>query len=235
MGENDNPNAGAPQPGQSSQGKDGSTSQATKTYTEAEKSKAVSDALADAGRKHKLELEPVVRERDSYKKEVTTIKQGLDALSQERDDLKITIDELSKEDPERFNLLEKDRDLKNRERKLKDELAGLETERTDWKERLTKVETFERNENIRNVAADYEGITEEKLKVLCDRLKLTTLEQIQAAAETLGTKKAVKVEDETSNTNLHVDSGVTRGGGGDRIGDLPPKEWEAALKKKVKS
>lgn len=240
MGENDSTKQGTPpvQPGPSSAGASGSTSTEPppKTYTESEYQKGISDVLADAGRRHKTELESVAKERDSLKGKIESKDSELKDIGMERDELKKQIDELSSDDPKKFDLIRRDRELRDRERKLNTDISErelkLKEQESSHAERIQRIENTEREIAIWEIAAEYEGSNPEKLKETCDKIKITDIETIKTIAATFWTKKqAVPATPEPP--LIKIDSGVTNGGS-DRIGDLPPKQWEAALKKKLK-
>ena len=103
-----------------------------KTYTEAELKKSLSDALAKQGREHKKQLEMIANERDSLKTQIQAKEYDIDDVASEREELRKQIDELSKDDPDKFSLVKRDRDLKERERKYKADLRALELEKSSY-------------------------------------------------------------------------------------------------------
>jgi len=192
-------------PGQSSGGKDGSTSTTPESYTREEALKLVSDALTEQGRKHKGELEAMSKERDTHKSKASE----LSDIAEERDALQKQIEELSSKDPEVFNLVKKDKELRERERKLKADAEALSTDKKSHEERIKLAEDTLREISIWEIAAEYEGGNPVKLKDLCDIFSATSEEQIRNAANTLWTKKPGNV----SKTNEGKPySGMTSGG-----------------------
>ena len=118
-----------PETGQASEEAPGTTSQTPATYSEAEMQKAVSDALAKQGREHKAELTLVTSERDSLKGQIATKDSELEDIAEERKGLQSQIDDLTSDDPEKFNLVKKERGLRERESTLKAEKRTLEADK----------------------------------------------------------------------------------------------------------
>lgn len=225
MGETDTAKQGTPQkPEQSSGGEKGNTSTLVappKSFTEADLRKVVSDALAEQGRKHKAELDPIIAERDTFKSQSQNKEIDLEEIAKERDDLKQQIDELASDDPGKGALVKRDRALKEQAQKLKDGLRELEAERQKHSERLKRAETVERDVVAMTIAEEYEGAQSEKLIELCKVAGVTSEEGIRKMAGTLWEKK--------NNLTLPLgatfkpDSGQTSGGK-DSLSSLPPQE-----------
>jgi len=221
MGETTETKGAPPVTGQSSNVKEGSTSQ-PETYTREQIQKFVSDALAEQGRKHKSEFEPVAKERDTYKSQLQAKENELAGLSDERGELQKRIDELSSNDPEVFNLVKKDRELRERERQLKTGVQELEAEKQSHAERIKLADDTLREISIFEIASKYDGGNPVKLKDLCDTFGAKSEEQIIKVAENLWAKKLeTPTTEETQPIKPY--SGVTSGGGID-INALSPDE-----------
>jgi len=175
---------------QTSLGKDGTTSTVTpKTYTEEAYKKAISDALAKQGRENKVAVETIIKERDTLKGQIRSKEDLLSDITTEREELKKQIDDLSKDDPEKFNIIKKDRELRERENQLKTKLRDLEARETTHGERIKKAEGLEREILIQEIVDEYEGGNFDKLKDLCETLEVTGEDKIRVTADTLWTKK----------------------------------------------
>ena len=161
-----------PVTGQTSDANNGSTSIPPEaTYTKVDLEKYASDALTEQGRRHKAE--------------VSTLKSRLDELSDIKDDresLQQRISELSSKDPEVFNLVKKEAELRDREKKLVSDTRLHEA-------RIKKADDYERDVSITKIVEEFEGGDFDKLKGLCETFNSSSEEQIRRAAETLWTKK----------------------------------------------
>lgn len=199
----------APKDQPSQQGTDGSTSTETKTrtYTTAEYKKAVSDALAEQGRKHKLALAQAERKAQE------AAQSSLRKLEGERDELLAAIDDLSKDDEDKTRLAKL---LKENKKKSDD----LEQRLHDYEPRIQKAEDFELTEMCKEIAAGYEGGDAAKLKRIAGRTKFDDgdkADQIKELADDLWAQKVEKVVEEPPRK---VDSGVTTGTGKKKLSEL---------------
>ncbi len=199
-----------PGTGQASGETPGTTPQTPATHSEAEMQKAVSDALAEAGRKHKAELTLVTSERDTLKGQITTKDSELEDVAEERKGLQSQIDDLTSDDPEKFNLVTKEKDLRGRESTLKAEKRTLEADKLTQQATVKQASDTLREVAIWEIATEYEGGDPVKLKELCDKFELSSREKIQDAAEALWTKKPAPATPPVSS-----DSGLTSGGSED--------------------
>lgn len=213
MGETTESKKGTPPvTGQSSEGKGGSTSQETpETYTKEQTQKLVSDALAEQGRKHKAELDPIVTERDTLKVQIQTKDIAIEDIGNEIKKLQTEIDELAGDDPEKKNLVKKARELREQEQKLKTERTTLDADKQVHQEQITLATNTLREISIWEISAEYEGSDPVKLKALCDKGKVTSEEDIREFADTLWTKKPVTPAKSVT-PPIKADSGTTIGG-----------------------
>lgn len=174
----------------------------SQTYTKVEIEKAVQYALMKAGRDWKgLETE-----RDTLKAQILEKVTELEDIQAERESLTKQVDDLASGDPDRFDLIKKGRELRERERKYEADLKALEADKQKHGERLTQAEEMEREGTILEVAFDYEGADPIKLSELCEYFKASTEEQIRKVADTLWAKKG-------GTPPITIDSGITSGGG----------------------
>ncbi len=209
--------------GQSSDGKDGSTSQQTPgTFTKEQVRKLVSDALTEQGRKHKAEVEPIVKERDTLKAQIQSKDDDLKDIATERENLQTQLDELASGDPEKFNILKKDKELRERERELKTGKQALEAEKATHGEQVKLATDTLREISIWEITGEYEAGDPVKLKDLCDTLGTTSEEQIRKAADILWTKK--QTESETPEIPPVIPYSGKTDGGADDTSKLSPRE-----------
>ncbi len=230
MGETIVTKQGTPQSGagQSSTGKGGSTSN-LETFTKEQMRKLVSDALTEQGRKHKMELDPILKERDDLKSQLQTNTSNLAENKTEIERLQSKIDDLASTDPEKFNAVKELSIAREERRQMQAERRALDVEKQTHGERIKKADDFEREVSILKIVEEYDGGDAAKLSDLCSTLGVKAEEQIRKVADTFWSKKAAEPE---SVDSLNPYPGTTSGGS-DRIGDLPPKQWEDALKKKM--
>jgi len=181
--------------------------EAPKTLTLEEAEKLAQLARMDSGRERK-EMEV---ERDSIKLRLADKETELEDIVAEREKLKANIDELASNDPAKFNIVKKDRELMERERKLKVDTATLETDKQAHGERVKLAEDTLREVVIWETALEYEGGDAVKLKMLCDTFGATTTEQMTKVAGTIWAKKTAG---EPETPTLKPVSGRTSGGGG---------------------
>jgi chromosome segregation ATPase len=213
--------------------KEGSTSPAPETITRAEAQKLVSDALADAGRKHKAELEPIIKERDTFKSQAEQAQKAADLATSNLNEtqeniasLEEDLKTLSETNPDSAEIVKIKKELRAEKSKLnqevqkeKDALADLRktlnSEREQFAGVVSEAQALRLAVDTFEVAEDFEGGDSERLKVLCeDRIEATgkpmSREDVEKLAGKLWSKKTAqpkKVEPALLN-----DSGVTNGG-----------------------
>ncbi len=216
--------------GQTSDGGKGSTSREapppTYTKTQEDVDKAINDALARAGRDAKS--------LETWEKSLKSKEASLSGLEQEREDIKTQLAELAEQDPDKFNVVQKSRELKNKEMKLKEQEATLNTSIAEHEAVIKKASAWEFSQMLTTIVVEYEGLTAEKLLTACTKLGITDEAKARDLAETIGTKKAVAEQPRKPSPNP-VDSGKTSGGG-DNLASLSPgdrvKEADRRLRKK---
>jgi vacuolar-type H+-ATPase subunit I/STV1 len=206
-----------------------STSPTPKTYTEADYKKGISDALADAGRRHKSELEPLIKERDTFRTQAeqakaladeasATLKDTQNEIEQLGDDIK----SLAESNPDSAELVKLKKELRAAENQLKrdfkakedalKELRGTaEKEREQFASEVSEAQAYRLSQNTLEIAKDFEGGDSEKLKSLCeDRIEATgkqmSKEEITKLAGKLWNKKTGSKEPDAV-----IDSGVGNG------------------------
>mgnify|MGYP001586999108 CR=1 FL=1 len=167
-----------------------------KTYTETElseeKEKAVHSALMRAGRDWKtMELE-----RDNLASQLKDIKSANDKLT-------LQIDELASENPDKFDVIKKGRELDEQEQRIKQDRQSLDAEKQNHQGAITLANETLREIAIWDIVEEFEGGNAEMLKGLADTLKT---EDIRKVAETLWEKKI------EAPPKLKLDSGIIVGG-----------------------
>lgn len=188
------------------------------TYTEEQvkerEKKSISDALAEQGRKHKIDLDnAITKERASLAEHLKETKDKIAQLESE-------LDEMSQDDPDKKNLVRKIRALEETETSLKadrkvldDDKAAHEAEKTSYQEEIARARATNFEIDVWNVAEEFDGGDAVKLKNACDKAKITTLEGARDLASALWTKKTERKSEPL--TSGPPDSGVTSGGSHD--------------------
>uniref|UniRef100_A0A6M3J691 Scaffolding protein n=1 Tax=viral metagenome TaxID=1070528 RepID=A0A6M3J691_9ZZZZ len=196
--------ADSSQDGDSSQGKAGSTSQETKTYTEVEVQKMVSDRLAQTGREAKSleQREAVIRQREEdYQRKQTDEQRRKDEEEYEK----------ARDNPELLNTFQGKKQLREEREALAKERNQIEQDKLAHQVEIESAREIHREVEIWDIAQKY-GADPVTLKELNLDIKQTEL-----VAQKIGTKKS-----ETTPKVKH-DSGMTIGGGND-LDSLSPRE-----------
>jgi len=152
-------------------------------------------------------LETTIADRD---KELT-------AIRDERKSLKKQIDELGSKDPEAFNLVKKEQELRERENKLRDDRDALTKDQETNKDRLALAADTLMEIEVWDISTEYEGGHAVKLKDLCITFDAKTPEQIRKVADTLWQRKQGRA------STVQPYSGVTSGGGSESLEELVKK------------
>lgn len=178
----------------------GGTTPSTKTYTEADYQKAVSDALAKAGRERKS----VEEENKTLKAQISVIEEVKAQLATAKADLEV----LAKDDPDKQKLLQTRKALEDQLKSLNAERGKLEEEKAKHADAIKAAGELLRDKNIANIVKDYEGADPEKLKRIADEFGIVAEDKLRVAAEALWSKKKAATPEQRE----IPDSGVTSGG-----------------------
>ena len=187
-----------------------STEEEPRLYTQKQLDDLVHMAKSEAGRDRKaLEVE-----RDQFKSKAEKLETQITDIQTERDKLQSDLEEMSADDPKKFDIIKRDRELREQQRinqAKADELA--ETEKASAEKIRIASETM-LEINIWEIAAEYKSSDPVKLKDLCSTFGATSEEQIRKVADTMWEKEnpAPKTEAEKQEA-LKLVSGKTSGGG----------------------
>ncbi len=190
--------------GTASEGKKETQTQKTaRTYTQAE----VDTITANVGRTIRAELQTVTVERDTLKGQLGEVGTEIETAKQSIEDLNTQIEELSKDDPDKIELVKLRREAKAK-------LATLTARETTLSDREAKAQKFERDQLVFEIAATYitasgEDADPDSLRAAADRFKINDRAGLEALAEEKGWK--LKTESGTPDVNA-PDSGKTSGG-----------------------
>ena len=162
----------------------------TKDQVDQEKQKAVRDALAEAGRKHKAEVETAVTKAREIQQ--ATIQEHVERIAQ----LEADLEQLAGDDADKSEILKLKRELRSEKDTLKTERQTLaeqkEAHDKEWTERQAELAAA-RSENFAVVAWDvadqYDGGDAVKLRAICERAGNLTESFAREMAATLWVKK----------------------------------------------
>lgn len=215
-------------------GAESNSKETPKHYTESEYKKGIEDAIAQYGdRIKKDKLDPITRERDTFKAQVEQVKKeataALDTLKETQDEinsLKEDIESLSETNPDSAELIKLKKELRAAELQVKKDYKAKEealeelkrttqAEREQWAAVVSEAQAMKLAVDTFEVAEDFEGGDSEKLKSLCeDRIEISgkpmSREDVEKLASRLWNKKSK--ETEPKEPDILNDSGLTSGG-----------------------
>jgi len=183
-----------------------SSPEQAKTYS-TEEVEAIAHAIrSDAGR----ERVAIEKERDSLKAEVAKITADLEDNATEIEKLQGNLDNMSSDDPEKFDLAKELKAAREERKQLRADKASLETEKRSHADELKLASDTLREIAIFDIATEYQNANPEKLKTLCETFNASSQEQIRKVADTLWLKKGIVPSGQK--IPLKLDTG--RGSGG---------------------
>ncbi|MDD5219680.1 MAG: hypothetical protein PHV11_03840 [Candidatus Bipolaricaulis sp.] len=182
----------------------GGTTPATKTYTEADYQKAVSDALAKAGRERKS----VEEENKTLKSQISVIEEVKSQLSAAKADLEV----LAKDDPDKQKLLQTRKALEDQLKSLNADKEKLEEEKTKHADALRAAGRILVRDNVAKIVTDYEGGDAEKLRTITEQFGILDEDKIRSLADAMWSKKKTEPAKTEPESAVIPDSGVTSGG-----------------------
>ena len=173
--------------------------------------KMVSDALAVQGREHKAVLAVVVDERDAIKAQLTAVKGELEDVVSERERLNTRLTELASDDPEIFNLMKAEGELRIQQAELQSGRYKLEADINAHIERINLANDTLREMDIFDIANARTDGDPVRLKEVCATAGVTDREQIEKMAATIWPDAATPNPGAATNDIPY--SGITSGGG----------------------
>ena len=172
-------------------------------------------ATSEAGRQRK----DAETERDTLKSQIQTKESELGDIQAERDSLQTQIEGLTENDPKKFDLVKKDKDLRIGETKLKTDTQALEDERAKVNARAERADAFEAEVLMETIADEYEGGDKAQLQSMCKTAGAKTEDTIRQVADILWGKAKTPTGKKTTTTLKKV-SGNTAGGGTESLDEL---------------
>ena len=221
-----------------------------KTYTEAEVKKFKSDALAEAGRKHKEELSSIAKERDEYKSKLSELQSNVEETKADyektvkrvkelEDDLETAIGDNS--DLKEIQSIKRklreaetqlESDYKEKAKAVKEEKEALSKEKEQWETEFNTFKASKFEQDVNEVANEYEGSDASRLKALCDKADKKSRSDIEEIASVLWSKKTGK--EEKKETTMPTDSGTGGGASYNWHSATPTDKISQGLKEKKK-
>jgi len=183
-----------------------------KTYTQAEVDKVKEDAVHDALMKRGRDWKTLEDEKNSLSNQ-------LKELQSTKSKLEIQLDELANENPDKFNVVKKYRELDETERRLnqereehnsriRQERETMDAERQTHQAAIQMALSAQREIDAFDIAEEFQGGDAARLKDLAEIMGKNSKEDIRKIAETLWTRK----DTAEANPPLKLDSGLTIGG-----------------------
>ena len=166
---------------------------------------------SEAGRQRKA----IEDERDQFKTKSESLETDVSDIQAERDKLQNDINELSSDDPKKFDLIKRDKELRDAQRTLKKATDDLASNEKANAERVKVANDTLLEISIWEIATEYQTGDPVKLKNLCSTFGATSEEQIRQVADTLWVKETKPAKEGTpeGKTKLVLDTGKSRGGG----------------------
>ena len=187
--------------------RDVSSQEEQPSLTQSQHESIVHALKSDWGRK----VKDIEVERDNLTTQMGTSQSQLEDIQTERDNLQQQIEDLSSNDPQKYDLVKKDKELRDNQRRLKARITELDSRETKLGERETKVSSFEREVLVESIADEYEDGDSAKLKKAVEVFDKPTEEQIRTMAAIIFSAKTGGAEPE-GRSPLKPDSGKSRGG-----------------------
>jgi DNA repair exonuclease SbcCD ATPase subunit len=191
-----------------------------KTYTEDEVKKIKSDALAEAGRKHKEELTSATKERDEYKSKLSELQSNVEDTKADYEKTQKRVKDLESDletqigdnvDLKEIQATKRklrdaetqlESDYKAKAKAVKEEKEALLKEKEEWTGQLNEFRTSKFEIDVAKVAEEY-GADVSRLKTLCEKAGKKSLSDIEDIASVLWTKKT-----NNTDTTMPTDSGT---------------------------
>lgn len=189
------------------------------TLTREQAQKLLSDGNAKLGR----ELKAVRAEAESYKAAYSKLEGELNDTRTKLSDIQRRIDETEEEEarssPDSLRLYQKEKQLRELEANLTDSKRKLDAEKQSHAAELSLAAESKIEMAIISAAVQHH-LDIDRLKEKCQRLKLTTSEQISEMAETMSGQG--QIDGDGKRKIPRGDSGMNIGGGS--LSGLSPKE-----------
>ncbi len=186
-------------------------------YTQAQADSLLHASKSDSGR--------LLKDAETARDEALSGKAKAEAdsedIQEERNKLQTDLDDLNSEDPKKFDIIKRDKDLRDQQRELKKGVEDLATEVKVHAETVKIANDTNLEIAIWETATKFKNGDPVKLKALCESLGVTDASKLGGVAETIWEKadgKApVKKDGEDGETKakekLKLDTGDTSGDG----------------------
>jgi len=187
----------------------------TPLYTQSQLDALVQSGRSELGRK----LKAVEVERDTIKTKNSELETNIEDIQGERDSLETEIEELAKGDPRKFDLVKKDKELRQKERDLKGKLTDVESRESVLNEKEKKINSSNMESLMGTVAGEYDDGDKTRLGKMVSTYDNPSEEKVREIAAIMFTRKAGSPKLPTPNAY----KGITDGGT-DGLDNLNPKQ-----------
>lgn len=196
-------------------------------HTQAQTDFLIHAATSVAGR---LQKEAEV-ERDGFKTKAEKAEALNEDIQSERDQLQTDIEGLTNDDPKKFDLVKRDKDIRDAQRTLKTATAELATQQKDNEAIVTTARETMLEIALWEIATEFKGGDPVRLKALCATTGITTEEKARELAAGIWEKTEAKApvkgaegEKGEPKEKLDLDSGETHGGSGEKTEEEKARE-----------
>jgi len=209
MAEKDKNQVIATQPGDNPNPPDGKTY--SKTEVDKMVEKAVREATGKQGQTFKLEKDNLNGKIKTLTTENTNLKGTVEGQKMEVETVNNTLDELSKDDPDKKNIARLTRDLTSAKKSVQVEKRENAAAKVEIEASRNDLDTDRREVFISKIAAEYKDSNIEALTEICDTFGVgADIDKIRKAAETKWEPLSAEPEPETP--DVPVDSNDNSGG-----------------------
>jgi len=155
-----------------------------KLFTQKDLEAAVHTAKSTFGR----DIKEIEDERDELKHRLEQVETDVLEIQEERDKLQADLEDMSSDDPKKFDLIKRDRELREAQRLLKKSTDDLATEVKTNEERVKAANETLLEISIWDISTEYKGGNPITLKNLCTTLGVTDEAKLREVAESLWEK-----------------------------------------------
>ena len=192
------------------------------------------DALLHAERSEwGRKVAAIEQERDTLKSQMQSKDAEIEANAEDIKGLEAKLDDMTSDDPKRFEVVSELKAARQERRELKSQKANQDERESKLSEREKRVNSFEREVLIESIADEYEDGDASKLKKAVSLFDNPTEENIRTYPEIFGWKLKAEGEGEPPKAPKAY-SGKTEGGG-DNLASMSPKDRAIEADRRLRS
>ncbi len=203
------------------------------TITQTQHEALLHMATSESGRLQKV----AETERDELKTKTEKADELLEDIQEERDRLQAANEELTSDDPKKFDIVTRDKELRAAQKLLKTATDELATKNQESDERIKLADSTLLEIAIWEVATEYKGSDPVRLKNLCASLGVTTEAKLREVAGNLWEKAEAKAPEKKAEgegepkEKLNLHHGDNHGGGNRTEQDRLDERYPTMVKK----